>query len=124
MDNIKITLTMSVPGAKLLSDTQCKENKTFNKIALTLNEHDPQKKEEHIVLFTRKPKAIKQVVNMTEETYNYFISEDIPYNYKMQKSSTTKPAWKSLSKEQKVEWHLREYCLNFKAKLISYKIYD
>lgn len=65
------------------------------------------REEEEITVFVRKTKPARQVINLSEEAYNYMISKDAPYGYR------GKTMWSALSKAKKVKWH----CIQIAAQL-------
>lgn len=111
MIDIKVSLTMVIPGATMLSTQECV--KQLKKPVMSkrtgkqvkdrkgnllwryeevpdldkLNRHDikistTDKKEVEVISFyTRKTKPARQVLNISREAYKYFVSNEMPSNY-------------------------------------------
>ena len=75
------------------------KNDTFK---LTLG---PDKEE--TIIFVRKSKPAKQVINMTEAAYEAMIDGKAPYGYK------EKVPWTKLTKNQRIKWH----CMRIAAQM-------
>ena len=97
----------------------------------------PNKKEnklETYVYFTRKNRPAKQTINISEEAYNYYISIEVPSNFhipvelraslKRSHESFEQQAWKKLSKEERLEWHLKSICDSMGGTMESYTVFD
>lgn len=93
MDNIKISLTIVLPGSTIVTSVSGNEAKAI--------------------------KPAEQVINMSEEAYKYFTSQERPYNYPQQKVN-----WKFLSKMQRVKWHLEETAKYFGGEVKSFQILE
>lgn len=114
------------------------------------NRHDmvveSYKEKEHVTFYTRKSRPAKQSINMSTESYEYFIGNEVPQGYRAPKSfKPTKPvrsfldrktkkwvdgttieaqAWKAASKQQRLEWHLRSICSSMGGILDSYTVFN
>jgi hypothetical protein len=159
MDEIKISLTVLVPGAKLLSEQECSKYSTKPIIVKkgrykgkqardkdgkflyrTEIVPDPEKCDKHVLRFddgnitfyTRKQESIRRVINMYEEAYDYFISNEMPPGYHAPKGFKPKggggpinaQAWKKLSIEERLNWHLNAIAISMGGTLADYKIFD
>lgn len=159
MDNIKISLTLLVPGAKMMSEQECSKqlkkpiiNKRgkyagkqardkkgnllwyyetapdlskFNRHTLlvenTVKDGKQVKKlREPITFYTRKNREIKQVINMTEEAYNYFTGSEAPQGY----HAPSDFKWKTMSEEQRLTWHLTTIAANMGGRVASYTVFN
>ena len=74
-------------------------------------------KTEKIVFHTRQCRPAQQVINITKESYNYMISSECPE--KMSQS-----LWKSMSKKQRLEYHLNLTAEALGGKLLSYTVFE
>lgn len=93
-----------------------------------------ENKLETYVYFTRKNKPAKQTINISEEAYNYYISIEAPSNFhipaelraslKRSHESFEQQAWKKLSKEERLEWHLKSICDSMGGTMESYTVFD
>lgn len=78
-----------------------------------------EKKKETIVYYTRRSKAVRQVLNISEESYQYFTSKEIPHGY-----PSRAYAWETLSKKQRLEWHLNSICESMGGVMNSYVVFN
>lgn len=172
MNTIKLSLTISVQGADMLSEQECSKQlkkpvifkkgkyagkpvlKNGHPIYKTINVPDFDKHDENIIrvsykdpethrtvwedihFYTRKCKEVEQVINMTDEAYNYFISKEVPdgykapYEFKADRKlwkkgiNPTTQAWMQLSQEQKLMWHLTRIAEDKHGVVKSYKVFD
>lgn len=103
-------------------------------------------KAEVITYYTRKFRGIRQVLNLTQEAYNYFISSDVPPGYRAPKNfkpytsirshldrktkkavegtSIEAQAWKASSMKERLEWHLNSICESMGGKMDSYTVFN
>lgn len=111
--------------------------------------HPEKKREKEILTFyTRKFRDAKHVINISQEAYDYFISNEVPYGYcaprnfkphapqRAHLDRKTKKwvwaegmpieaqAWKAASPEQRLEWHLNSICASMGGKMQSYTVFD
>lgn len=119
MDNIKLSLSILLPGSTMFSEQECskqlkkqfktKRGKSFYKTVLVpdYDKHDSftikvteGKKEVPLTVFIRKTKSARQVLNLSEEAYDYFISKEVPIGF-----LGGPKAWNSLTNNQKIKWH-------------------
>lgn len=105
----------------------------FDKHVLKLFNRKENKPEVY-VYFTRKNRPAKQTINISEEAYNYFISTEVPSGFrvpselraslKRNHESFEQQAWKKLSKEERLVWHLKTICDSMKGTIESYTVFD
>jgi hypothetical protein len=97
MDDVKISLTFSVPGAKkVVEEVVRKHEKSFK--------------------VSRVPAL--QVINLSFDAYNHMRSEECPADYKPSKK------WKFLSSKDRLEHHLNSIATSLGGKMVSYNILD
>lgn len=154
MSNIKISLTVLVPGATMVSEQECskqlkkpvinKKGKYAGKPAKDKNgkpvyhtvtvpdltkvqthhvmvsgSKDGKKSKESLVYYTRKNKTVQQVINLSEEAYDYYVSSEVPHGY-----SAHAHSWETMSKKQRLEWHLKSICSSLGGKMGSYVVFN
>lgn len=104
-NDIKLSLTVLVPGAKMRSkEVSFKNPKTKNRELKVVYENIP----------------VKQVIKMTYEAYNNFISKTPPSEFKGGAAY-----WASnMSKLAKIEWHCNQIAEHLNGKLESFQILD
>ena len=179
MNDIKINLTMIVPGATMMSEQECSKqlkkplinkrgkyagkqarDKRGNLLWFYETVPDPAKYDRHsfqtkptkgekpetIVYFTRKAREAKQVISLSNEAYEDFISGNMPYNYKAPKNfkpyrpirthkdrktkkvvegmSVDLQAWKVLTPEERLKWHLNAIAEGLNGEVESYTVFN
>lgn len=117
MNDIKVSLYIELPGSTLYSKESSfkngkpdpeKHHKEFLKV------EDGKGHFETLTINTRKCVPATQVVNISEEAYNYFISDEKPPEYRSD--------WKSMSESARLYWHLTEIAKSLGGKMIEYQI--
>ena len=93
-----------------------------------------ENKLETYVYFTHKNRPAKQTINISEEAYEYYVSTEVPSNFhipaelraslKRSHESFEQQAWKKLSKEERLVWHLKSICDSMGGKMESYTVFD
>lgn len=82
MTEVKVRLSMNVPGAQLLSSQECDKNpkKNYNVETITVEFMTKKGKlhKENIIVRTRKRRLVKQLMNISKEAYNYMTAADQP----------------------------------------------
>lgn len=139
MDNIKVSLTITLPGGVMYSKEEClkttqkivkvtskKNGKTFSKRVLT-TEKDPSKFErstlkiiggETLSIEVPKCRPASQTINMTREAYNYMTSKVCPEWFKNHSK------WLKLKPLERLEEHLKTTSAHFGGVIESYKIFE
>lgn len=127
MSNIKIRLTVVLPGSTLLSQEETcklqnvtvktesgkpvvKDGKVLTEPVLLPDKHKfnhfeikvmHKGRPEVLKVATRKSKPAKQVIRLSEEAYKEFINSSIvPYKFK--------GVWKGLTDNQRIKWHCQQ----------------
>lgn len=119
MSDIKVSLYIELPGRTLYSKQSClkngkpdpeKHHKEFMKV------EDGKGHFETITVNTRKSIPAKQIINLSQEAYDYFISDNKPAEYRGD--------WKKMSEAARLNWHLTETAKSLGGKMIEYQILD
>ena len=126
MSEIKVRLSMSVPGAQMLSSQDCEkmsEKEAYDHSTMTLKYRVKKgkksvKEREILHINTRKSKPAKQVVNISKEAYKYMVDgTEVP-------SSKVVKTWSNMSAKQRLEYHLSLIAESFGALSFSYNIFE
>jgi hypothetical protein len=115
----KISLTLLVPGAGMLSSQVCEQNpkESYDEHKLLLTDYKGKKLIKEVVTFkTRKQKLVSQNINICEEAYNYML--ETPTDAKLAR------VWSNLSKNERLRHHFDLIASDFRAKSYSYEILD
>lgn len=123
MNITKLTANIELPGSVMFGKEACqkspKELTEYNCLIVTDKIRKRKKleyKKEKLVFFTRKCVPALQVINMSEEAYQYMISSEVP-------SFSNRSTWMKMSKEQRLVAHLNETAASLGGKLVSYYVY-
>lgn len=146
MIDIKLSLTILVPGANMVSKEESLKstqvpviNKKTGKqvfkqgkpLVKTILVEDPLKHDlntmfikdkrgkivDRISFYTRKSVPARRSMNLSREAYEYMVSEAYPEWYKLRN-------WKNLTKEQRLAIHLDRIAANFGGVLEDFIVYD
>lgn len=101
---------------------------------------------ETLTYYTRKCREAKQVINLSEEAYDYFVSKELPAGYHAPKDfkpyapirshldrkskkyvegiSLDMQAWRACSPTQRLEWHLNAICESMGGRMDSYAVFN
>lgn len=115
----------------------------YDKQELTLSLPNNQK--QTIVYYTRKKRDARQVMNLSTDAYNYFISNETPVGYRAPKNfkpyasirtfkhrktkeviegtSINAQSWRILTPKERIEWHLNAIAESLGGKVESYTIF-
>ena len=107
---------------------------------------DGKKEVEVINFYTRKNREVEQVINISEEAYKYFVSNEMPNGFRAPREfkpfAPTKSflnkktkrfvegipievqAWRSFSAQQRLEWHLNSICASRGGRMKSYTVFN
>lgn len=114
MTDIKLSLTVAVPGATMVSE----EASSGNAVKFQVY-NERSKRMENIFFRMNKRIPAQQVINMTTEAYENFISEAKPWNYK-----GTSVHWKHMKRKERLIWHLENIAEELGGEIISYHVFN
>lgn len=126
MSEIKVRLSMEVPGATMLSSQDCEKmsKKEAYEHSIVTVEYKVKKGKklktvkETLHINTRKSRHAKHNISITKEAYASMISKtEIPVP-KLNK------VWSQMSNKKRLEYHLNLIAENFNAYSYSYEILD
>lgn len=120
MDNVKVSLSIILPGAVMQSKEEVMFERKDGLKSLDPSKHDcitikvaDNKNRETIKIYTRKSKPAKQVININEENYRYMIQE---------KPVKFKGNWNGLSNKNKILWHAEQIAASLGGEVDSVEI--
>lgn len=123
MNVTKLTANFELPGSTMFGKEACqkspKELTEYNCLIVEDRVKKGKKvevKRKKLQFFTRKSIPAIQVINMSEEAYQYMISNEVP-------SFSTKSVWNKMTKEQRLVAHLNETAAYLGGKLVDYTVY-
>ena len=116
--DVKIVLSLVVPGATMFTQEVCENDFKLckeHKMRISYEENG-QKKSETIVFKTRKTKDCVRKIKLTREAYDYML--DTPVEPKMA------ARWKSTRKSDRLRYHFDQISKDFNAKSYDYEILE
>ena len=139
MDEIKVSLTIKLPGAVMWSKEECLKTikevitlkngkkKTITKVVEDWDKMDKhtfkavklgKDKPETIVFYTRKCVPATQSINMNKDAYEYMTDKNSC-------PSWSKPSkWNSMSKKERLESHLQMITEHLDGISFTYQVFD
>lgn len=128
MTEVKVRLSMNVPGAQMLSSQECDKNPKQNYNVDTVTVEVRTKKggihKENVTVRTRKCRLVKQTLNISKEAYDYMTAADQPpterlakkvyiiktigkgKNGKPKKVTTESTVWTQMTLLKRLNWHM------------------
>lgn len=119
MDNVKLSLNLYVPGAKMLSSQVCEENPTenYDRTRIEVLSGGKKKNKETITVATRKIELVRQHMNLTLDAFLYMTGKEVP-------SFEERSKWLRISKKERLKAHLDRIAENFNAVKYTYDVLD
>lgn len=123
MNEIKLSLTILLPGRTILSKEACLKTMQKGNEIVVVEDYDKCDKsyvnvgKRTYTIHTRKCKPATQKINLGRDAYEYFISNECPYWCKPK-------VWNALSKKQRLLAHLEGIAESLNGKLESYHIFE
>lgn len=129
----KVSLSLFVPGANMLSSQECEENpqESYDEHKLVLThtkgKGKHQKEIRKVLTFsTRKQRLVTQNINICQEAYDYMLCT--PTSAKLAKLINTYKGtmrvWDTLSIDERLKKHFDLIAHDFYAVSYSYKVLD
>lgn len=115
MDNIKVSLTITLPGSVMISQQEAenKPNECLNHQSIVVSDN---KSAERINFYTRKCVTASQHINISKESFDYMTSKrEVPY-------WDTPRNWSARSIKGRLESHLEKMCLHLGGISFTYEI--
>ena len=121
----KVSLTIVVPGATMISKQEClkqlennvEESLILNHSVITVYDKD-NKNQEVLHIKTRKCIPAKQSINICKDAYEAMTSSEIPYKVR------NKSEWFAMSKKQRLEKHLDDIASHMGGVVESYVVFE
>lgn len=126
MSEIKVRLSMTVPGAQMLSSQECEKNpkESYNVTKLRVQNGRGKNSTELITVATRKNKTAKQSISITKEAYDYMVSNEFEPKCSSLLHKYPKHVWLKMTPKQRLETHLSIIAESFNAIGFTYEILD
>jgi hypothetical protein len=140
LDNIKVSLSITLPGRVLFSKRDCLKEvfetrtlkngskKTFRKMVPIHEMEDSfkllvdkfennQRIVQPYIVNIRKCKPATQTLNISEIAYKYMISKECPYFMKPKE-------WAPMNKKLRLEAHLKNIAESLGGEVLGYHVFD
>ena len=126
MSEIKVRLSMEVPGAIMLSSQDCEKmskKEAYDHTIIVVEQKVKKGKKlvtekEALHINTRKSKPARQCISINKEAYSYMTdAKEIP-------SERLLKTWRNMTVAQRLEYHLNLIAENFGATSFSYEVLD
>lgn len=130
MNDVKLRVSLLVPGARMLTRKECRKNpkESYNEEILKVSYKDKGKvKKETLHVKTRKNITVRQNINICESAYRYMLTDDAPPAPKYAKivRKSGKKAvrlWDTMSSKERLNAHMELLAQHFNAVDFSYEI--
>ena len=126
MSEIKVFLSLLVPGASLLTPEFCEKNpkESYDVFKLLVRNGRGKNSTELLTVATRKSKTAKQSISITKEAYNYMVSNEFESNSPSLLRKYPKHVWLKMTPKQRLEAHLSIIAESFNAIGFTYEVLD
>lgn len=126
MSEIKVRLSMTVPGAQMLSSQECEKNpkESYDITKLRVRNGRGKNSTELITVATRKNKTAKQSISITKEAYDYMVSDELASEIYSLLRKDPKHVWLKMTPKQRLEAHLSIIAESFNAIGFTYEVLD
>lgn len=114
-NNIKVSLTVTVPG--IVIDSQSSST-AKDGVYNTMYVKDNKGNSDKITFITSKNKSINQVIKICQEAYNTMIDPNIPIE------GISMFAWKNLTPVNRLWLHLVAIANDMRGKVASYTVFE
>lgn len=134
---VKITLSLLVPGAGLLTPEFCEKNpkESYNTTVIPVEYtvgrgKNTKVKKDNIAVKTRKSREVKHNLNISSEAYYHMISSSEPPTPKYSKAVGTRSdgtpitLWSTMKPEERLKVHLDLIAEHFNASGYTYEVLD
>lgn len=127
MNDIKVSLTIALPGRVMLSKAECLKIMKKDSETVVVEDYDKTDKEylqvgkRTYTLHLRKTKPATQKLNLSKYAYDYMVGIEPPYWVKPYYKGKT---WSNLSKKQRLVAHLEGIAESLNGKLQSFEVFE
>lgn len=123
MSEVKVRLSLELPGGTMLSKQEClrnplgkKKKDCYNYFHIEIDDKRSRKKEV-INVAVRKCKTVKQNIKLSKEAYDFMTSSDCP-------NPQLKKKWNKFSINQKLQYHCSQIAEVLGAISFSFEVLD
>lgn len=121
MSEIKVNLSLTLPGGVLLSEQECSRNSKKKKDCydyFRMEVADEKGNKEVLNVAVRKSKTAKQNIKLSKEAYDYMTDKTICPDPKIKKE------WKKFTVNQRLQYHCRQIAEALGAISFSFEVLD
>ena len=112
---------MELPGSVLTDERT-------EKYSINISQNPEKKFYKNIYLRTGKPAT--KIINISSYAYKYFVSKECPEKFDpiefnpSGKYRKKEYVWNSLTREERIKWHILDLCASMNARMLSYNVYE
>ena len=101
MSEIKVNLSLTLPGSVLLSEKECSKNPKYfyDNFSMKICKDAKGKQKEIIHIKTRKSKPVKQNIKLSKEAYDYMNDSRVCPDPKLKRE------WGNYTAYQRIKYH-------------------
>ena len=119
MKDVKLNVSITIPGRVLLSEDEAECMSGSGGYELTrITVEDKKGKKDILNVRSRACRHATRSINMSREAYNYMQSEEAPVN------GIKMFVWKKMKPEKRLIAHLQELCKAFDGISFTYKVFE
>lgn len=120
MSEIKVNLSLTLPGSVLLSEKECSKNPKhcYSSFSMRINGDTKRKQKEVIHVKTRKSKPAKQNIKLSREAYDYMTDGKACPDLRLKK------VWSNFTSAQRLQYHCSQIAEALGATDFTFVILD
>lgn len=120
MSEIKVSLSLELPGSSMLSEQECSKEpkKNYSYFRMKICSGKKKKNEETIQVAVRKTRTIKQNLKLSREAYDYMTDNKACPDQKLRK------IWGRLTVNQRLQYHCQQIADTLGAVGFSFEVLD
>lgn len=120
MSEIKVNLSLTLPGSVMLSEQECSKNPKYcyDNFFMKVCKDAKGKQKEIIHIKTRKSKPAKQNIKLSREAYDYMTAKDSYPTPKLKKE------WEKFSVNQRLQYHCGQIAEALGAIGFTFEVFD
>ena len=120
MSEIKLNLSLTLPGSVMLSEQECSKNPKdcYDNFSMKVCKDAKGKQKEIIHIKTRKSKPAKQNIKLSREAYDYMTDGKICPDSKLKK------IWGNYTAHQRIKYHCRQIAEALGAISFTFEVLD
>lgn len=116
MTNTKINLIITLPGGEMMSEQECSEKNLYKHLNMDVQDSTGKRETIHVKL--RQCKPVKKVLNISQETYDFWMS---PQGRQRDMSADF---WNRMPKDKRLEIKIKNLVEYYGGVAYSYTVFE